>query len=112
MKIGLIAAAIAVSATAASAQTLTVDGEEGVTYTVIAVTSDGPADKTITTRRAGDGTTTYSQHAVSCDPYRAGLMGTAATLDAMNETLNLTPELGEIIRFSAEDVISGHACAN
>lgn len=115
MKIGLIAAAFAVCATAASAQTLTVNGEDGVTYTVIDI-SDGSAgghDKEITTRRSGDGSgSTYAKHAVSCDPYRAGLMGSGATLDNMNDGLNADPEMAEIIRFSAEDVIAGHACDN
>lgn len=114
MKIGLIAAAFAVCATAASAQTLTVNGEDGVTYTVIEVTNGAAngQDKDITTRRSGDGATLYAKHAVSCDPYRAGLMGTGATLDAMNDGLNSNPEMAEIIRFSAEDVIAGYACEN
>lgn len=114
MKIGLIAAAFAVCATAASAQTLTVNGEDGVTYTVIEVsqgTGNGH-DKEITTSRATAGSTTYSKHTVSCDPYRAGLMGTGATLEDMNEGLESSPELLEIVRFSAEDVISGYACDN
>ena len=107
MKIGLIAAAITVCATAASAQTLTVEGEVDVTYTVIALEGDE-----ITTRREDAGTNTYNKHTVSCDPYRAGLLGTGASLDEMNENLSAEAEMLEIIRFSAEDVISDYACEN
>lgn len=107
MKIGLIAAAITVCATAASAQTLTVDGEEGVTYTVIAL-----ENSEITTRRQEAGANTYNKHAVSCEPYRAGLLGTGSTLDAMNDNLSANADLIEIVRFSAEDVIAGYACEN
>ena len=111
MKIGLIAAAFAVCATAATAQTLSVDGDDA-TYTVIELSVDGPADKTITTRRADAAGTTFTKHAVSCEPYRAGLMGSGGSLETMNEGLNASPEMAEIIRFSAEDVIAGYACAN
>lgn len=107
MKIGLIAAAIAVCATAASAQTLTVESEGGVTYTVIALESNE-----ITTRREAAGENTYNKHNVSCDPYRAGLLGSGSTLDAMNENLSASAELIEIVRFSAEDVIAGYVCSN
>ena len=111
MKIGLIAAAIAVCATAASAQTLTAEGEEGVTYTVIAL-EVGETYKEITTRSESAGTNTYSKHAVSCEPYRAGVLGTGATLDIMNDNLSAEAEMLEIIRASAEDAIADYACAN
>ena len=112
MKIGLIAAAFAVCATAASAQTLTVSGEEGITYTVVEVSNGQSVKKKITTLRSGDGTSTYTIHGVNCDPYRAGVMATASNLDDLNDNVDQTPEMLEIIRFSAEDVIAGYACDN
>ena len=108
MKIGLIAAAIAVCATAASAQTLTVEGEEGVTYTVIALESG----VSITTHREEGNNSLFSKHAVSCEPYLAGLLGSGPTLDAMNGSLKTDVEFAEIVRFSSEDIIAGYACAN
>lgn len=112
MKIGLIAAAFAVCATAASAQTLSVTGEDGVAYSVIELTAGADGNKEITTSRSEASATTYSKHLVSCDPYRAGLMGSGASLEAMNDGLVASPEMQEIIRFSAEDVIAGYACNN
>jgi hypothetical protein len=112
MKNVLIAATFAVCATAASAQTLTVEGETGVTYTVVSQSAASNGNKTITTRRDEAGASIYSEHEVSCDPYRAGLAGTAPSLEALQENATSNPTMEEIIRFSAEDQIAGYACAN
>ncbi|MCK0120852.1 hypothetical protein MWU61_09890 [Loktanella sp. F6476L] len=108
MKNVLIAATIAVCATAAGAQDLTVEGETGVTYTVLEVSSEAGA----VTRRNADGANTYTEHQVSCDPYRIGLVASGPTLDSLNENPVSDPEMVEIIRGSAEDKIAAYACAN
>lgn len=112
MKNVLIAATIAVCATAAGAQDLTVEGETGVTYTVLEVSNASGVKKDAVTRRNADGANTYTQHHVSCEPYRIGLVASGPTLDSLNENPVADPEMVEIIRGSAEDKIAAYACAN
>lgn len=111
MKIGLIAAAFAVCATAASAQTLTVASEEGVTYTVISLSNDN-GTQSITMRRDEGNANTYSEHDVSCDPYRIGLVATGPTLESLAANALGEYPMEEIIRGSSEDAIAGYACDN
>jgi hypothetical protein len=110
MKNVLIAATFAVCATAAGAQTLTVESEAGVTYTVVSLVDATDGNKEITTRRDEGSASVFSEHEVSCDPYRAGLVATGATLEALAENANAEPTMEEIIRGSAEDKIAGYAC--
>lgn len=112
MKNVLIAATFAVCATAASAQTLTVDSEAGVTYNVISLEDAANGNKEVTTRREEGGASTYAEHNVSCDPYRAGLISTGETLASLDDNPTGEPTMHEIIRGSAEDKIAVHACGN
>ena len=112
MKNVLIAATFAVCATTASAQTLTVDSESGVTYTVLSLEVATNGNKDITTRRDENGVSTYTEHEVICDPYRAGVVATGATLASLADNPIVEPEMAEIIRGSAEDKIAGYACGS
>ena len=111
MKNVLIAATIAVCATAAGAETFTVESEAGATYTVLETSADANGAVDATTRRNADGSNTYIAHSVSCDPYRIGVVATGPTLDSLNDNAVSEPEMVEIIRGSAEDQIAGYACA-
>ena len=118
MKFGLIAAAIAVCATTASAQSQDIEGEiEGATggeidasFAVIDVDNGTTGEHAVTIRQVEGGTNVYSRHEVSCDPYLIGLAGTAPTLDLLNSSLISNPPLTEIIRASTEDAIAEHVC--
>jgi hypothetical protein len=110
MKNVLIAATFAVCATGASAQTLTVESEVGVTYTVVETGTATAGANDITTLRTENGASVYTEHNVSCDPYRIGVVATGPTLDSLSENPISDPEMVEIIRGSAEDAIAAYAC--
>jgi hypothetical protein len=112
MKNVLIAATFAVCATAAGAQDLTVESEEGVTYTVIETSSAASGNFDTITRRNEDGVNTYIEHNVSCDPYLIGVVASGETLDSLSENRNSDPEMVEIVRDSAEDMIADYVCGS
>jgi hypothetical protein len=116
MKNVLIAATFAVCATAAGAQTETETTTEieavetDVTYTVLETSTASNGYIATTTRINDDGTNTYTEHNVSCDPYLIGVVATGATLESLSENRTSDPEMVEIVRGSVEDLIADDAC--